>query len=426
MKKVVMRAPVLSQSGYGEHARFVMRALAQYPDEVDLYLININWGKTSWLWEDNEERKWIDKILKKTQEYLQSEDAQFDISIQVTIPNEWEKMAKVNIGVTAGIEVDRISPVWIEKSELMDKVIVPSEFSKWGFDSTSYKVKSNTSGEIIDDWKNKTPVEVVPYPVKDIIPEDLKLDLKTDFNFLTVAQWSPRKNIEALVKWFIEEFHDDENVGLILKTSMTNNSNMDRVKVRDKIKNYIKHNFPKKKCNVYILHGYLLESQMKAVYNDDRIKAFCTATHGEGFGLPLFDASIAGMPIIAPEWSAHKDFLTMPQSKGNKIKDKFMAIKVDYDLAPIAKESIWQGVLEEGSQWCHPKEFSFKHALRKLYNNPGVYKKRAKKLSLHVKNKYNSAAMHEKMYNTIMRDYIGYSDIQIEDMFNNLSKEQNV
>jgi len=27
MKKVVMRAPVLSQSGYGEHARFVMRAL---------------------------------------------------------------------------------------------------------------------------------------------------------------------------------------------------------------------------------------------------------------------------------------------------------------------------------------------------------------------------------------------------------------
>ena len=34
--------------------------------------------------------------------------------------------------------------------------------------------------------------------------------------------------------------------------------------------------------------------------------------------------------------------------------------------------------------------------------------------------------MHEKMYNTIMRDYIGYSDIQIEDMFNNLSKEQNV
>ncbi len=81
---------------------------------------------------------------------------------------------------------------------------------------------------------------------------------------------------------------------------------------------------------------------------------------------------------------------------------------------------------KEGSQWCHPKEFSFKHALRKLYNNPGVYKKRAKKLSLHVKNKYNSAAMHEKMYNTIMRDYIGYSDIQIEDMFNNLSKEQNV
>ena len=259
MNKVILRAPVLSQSGYGEHARLVLRSLRSQPDKFDIYILNINWGQTSWLWEDNEERRWIDDVLKKTMQYMNTPNPLFDLSIQVTIPNEWEKIAPINIGVTAGIEVDRISPVWIEKSELMDKVIVPSEFSKWGFDSTSYKVKNNTSGDIIDDWKNKTPVEVVPYPVKDIIPVDLKLDLKTDFNFLAVAQWSPRKNIEALVKWFIEEFHDDENVGLILKTSMTNNSNMDRVKVRNKIKNYIKHNFPKKKCNIYILHGYFFD-----------------------------------------------------------------------------------------------------------------------------------------------------------------------
>ena len=60
MKKNVMRAPVLSQSGYGEHARFVLRSLRQFGKDLDIYIINISWGQTSWLWEDSDERKWID------------------------------------------------------------------------------------------------------------------------------------------------------------------------------------------------------------------------------------------------------------------------------------------------------------------------------------------------------------------------------
>ena len=47
---------------------------------------------------------------------------QFDVSLQVTIPNEWEPLAPVNIGVTAGIETTRVTPVWLEKSNMMDKV----------------------------------------------------------------------------------------------------------------------------------------------------------------------------------------------------------------------------------------------------------------------------------------------------------------
>ena len=65
MKKVLVRGPALSRSGYGEHARYVLRALRSSED-VDLYLVNTNWGETSWLFEDNEERKWIDSLLMKT------------------------------------------------------------------------------------------------------------------------------------------------------------------------------------------------------------------------------------------------------------------------------------------------------------------------------------------------------------------------
>ena len=92
----------------------------------------------------------------------------FDVSFQVTIPNEWERVATKNIGVTAGIEVDKISPVWVEKSALVDKIIVCSEFAKSAFDNTSYQVKNNETGEVTNDWRCRTPVEVVPIEVRKL------------------------------------------------------------------------------------------------------------------------------------------------------------------------------------------------------------------------------------------------------------------
>jgi hypothetical protein len=34
-----------------------------------------------------------------------------------------------------------------------------------------------------------------------------------------MAQWGPRKNLEATVGWFVEQFKDNEDVGLIIKAS---------------------------------------------------------------------------------------------------------------------------------------------------------------------------------------------------------------
>ena len=100
MKKVLLRAPILTQSGYGHHARTVLRALRTREDLFDVYLHAINWGTTSWMWEDTDERRWIDSKLEKTMNYVNS-GGTFDMSIQVTIPNEWENFAPINIGITA-------------------------------------------------------------------------------------------------------------------------------------------------------------------------------------------------------------------------------------------------------------------------------------------------------------------------------------
>jgi len=380
MKKVLVRGPALTQSGYGEHTRLVLRSLRSREEELDLYLISTSWGATNWIFDDDEERAWLDSLIQKTGVLMQQQQMpQPDVSIQVTIPLEWEKIAPVNIGVTAGIETTKIAGEWIEKCNLMDKIIVPSEFARYAFDNTSYDAQNQQTGEIIKGFKNETPIEVIPYPTKETeVDPDFSLDLTTDFNFLAVAQWGPRKNLENLIRWFIEENFDRENVGLILKTNKAKNCEIDREFCVRNLEPLLNHeDYKDRKCKVYLLHGYMTEEEMAALYRHEGVKVFITTTHGEGFGLPLFDAAQAGLPIIAPAWSGHTDFLTMPIDG----KNKFIPQKVDYDLKPIQKESVWDKVLVADSMWCYPKEGSFKMKMRSIMEHYNANKKKADKLA---------------------------------------------
>ena len=102
-KKIFVKGPVLTQSGYGEQARFALRALKSREDLFDIYIQPIIWGGTGWVWEEDEFRQWMDEKITKTQVMLQQGLLQPDISLQITIPNEFEKICPVNIGYTAGL-----------------------------------------------------------------------------------------------------------------------------------------------------------------------------------------------------------------------------------------------------------------------------------------------------------------------------------
>ena len=178
MKKVFVKGPFLTQSGYGHHARTVLRALRTREDLFDIYLYPITWGKTSWLWEDSEERKWIDSLLEKTIAFTteSNNEPQYDVSVQVTIPNEWENLAETNIGVTAGIETTQIAPQWIEKSFIMDKILTISQHSVDGFVNTVYEA-TNSQNEQKFKFKCEKPVECIHYPIRNIEAKKIDLNL---------------------------------------------------------------------------------------------------------------------------------------------------------------------------------------------------------------------------------------------------------
>ena len=239
--KLFFKGPLLTRSGYGEQSRFALRALRSRPDLFDIYIQPLQWGQTSWVSEDDEERRWIDNTIEKTLAFNHQQGS-FDVSFQVTIPNEWERLAPVNIGFTAGMETTKVAHQWLEKGNIMDRIVVVSNHSKNTYSNTSYLATNKDTGEEIE-IKLDTEIDVVNYPVKDFgICPKLNLELDFDFNFLVMAQFGPRKNLPNTVKWFLEEFHNEE-VGLVLKTNITKNCTMDREKLFHDLKGFV-NNFP--------------------------------------------------------------------------------------------------------------------------------------------------------------------------------------
>ena len=396
-KKIFVRGPVLSQSGYGEQSRFALRALRSREDLFDIYIQPINWGQTGWVWEENEFREWMDSRILETQLLLQQNQLSPDVSLQITIPNEFKKMCPVNIGYTAGIETTKVAPQWLQSGNEMDKILVVSNHAKNSYVNTVAKARNNQTGETLD-YKLQTPTEVVweNTPLAKEAKEIPGFNVKNDFNFLCVSQMGPRKNIFNTIKWFVEEFIDQE-VGLIIKTNKRGNSRIDLEHTEASLK-AILDNYPDRKCSVSLLHGDLSLEQMRGLYEHDKVKAIVNISHGEGFGLPLFEAARYCLPVITVGWSGQTDFLS----------DKFL--KVKHELKNVQPEAVWAGVIEADSQWAYADQGSFKMALRMMYKNYDQFVEQAKELQDHVETNFSDEVLYSNFVNHFIEEEIDIDD----------------
>lgn len=406
-KKILVTGPALTTSGYGEQARFALKALRSREDLFDIYLTPTAWGQCGWIHEDNEERKWLDSVIMKTVQFTQvsNNQPQYDMSLQITIPNEWKKLAPVNVGYTAGIEVNKISPHWVQPSNEMDKIIVVSSFAKKGFENGVYTAQDQ-NGNQIPNFKVNTPIEVVNYSVRKNESTSIELDLTTDFNFLVVAQAGPRKNFANTVKWFVEEFKND-NVGLICKTHLGGASQIDREAITNNLKQILAP-YSDRKCKVYLLHGDMSEGELTALYTHPKVKALVSLSHGEGFGLPIFEAAGYGLPVITTEWSGHTDFMYCENKEG-KVKPHFA--RVDFTLQPVQPEAVWQGVIEKDTMWAFPVGNSARTQMRAVYKDHDRYRGQAKRLAAHIEKEFETNKIYEQFVNEI----IGKSKVKPQD-----------
>ena len=393
-------APVPSRSGYGDRSRDIVRSLVELKgNEWDIKIAPTKWGACP----QNalNEKDPNDTEIIKRLHYSQELAKQPDIFIQITVPNEFQKMGKYNIGITAGIETTVCDPGWIEGCNRMDLVLVSSNHSKTVFEQTKYDKVNEQTHQKMGELRLETPVEVLFEGVNldlykkvkefsvDLV-EEMKI-IKEDFCFLFVGHWlqgdfgHDRKDIGGLIKTFCETFKTmRKKPALILKTSGAGFSIMDRNAVLDKI-NQIKSadkNYP----NVYLLHGDLYPEEVNALYNHPKVKAHVSFTKGEGFGRPLAEAAMSGKPVIAPNWSGHIDFL----------HEKYCCL-LPGQLMPVHKSAQWKGVINEGSKWHYTNYSYASKVLKDVYKNYKPHTEKVRKLPHHIRTNFSMEKMTEKL-----------------------------
>ena len=402
MKKLMLIcAPVTSRSGYGAHSRDLTHAFIKH-NKYDVKIMDVPWGECprNALDKNNQNDKvLLDCILEEPKL-----DNQPDIYVDIRIPNEFQTYGKFNIGITAGIETTAVSNVWLDGCNKMDLIIVPSEHSKEGFVNALYeKMQQTPTGEQqkVGELKLEKPIEVLfegadENIYKPIENSSLNLvdDIKEDFCFLHVGQWTrggygeDRKDIAKLVKVFYESFaNKKKQPALILKTNGATYSILDREECLSKI-NDIKNMFPSdwKLPNVYLLHGSISDDEMNKLYNHPKVKSFVSFTHGEGFGRPLLEASMTGLPIIASAWSGQCDFLSQEDS-----------LLLGGNLVKVPDSQIWKDIIIKDSQWFNVNETQAYKALNYCFKEINDVKQKADDLMKTNREKFTLNKMVEKL-----------------------------
>ena len=121
------------------------------------------------------------------------------------------------------------------------------------------------------------------------------------FRFLHVSSCFPRKGAHTLLEAYGKAFTSRDDVTLIIKTFPNPHND-----IHAQLENCrsLKGNFP----HVVIIDSDLTDSDLKALYQSCHV--LVAPTKAEGFGLPLAEALLSGLPVITTNWSGHLDFCT--------------------------------------------------------------------------------------------------------------------
>lgn len=193
------------------------------------------------------------------------------------------------------------------------------------------------------------PVAVVPYGVDGSLiddavgPEPSPLTRKT-FRFLHVSTGFSRKGCDVLIRAFVREFSSRDDVALIVKTLPQYDHSTARLVRRARWLHL--------RCSELVhVDRDLDDVSMQQLYRT----ASCLVhpARAEGFGLPIAEAMLAGVPVIATDYSGHADFCTEATAV----------------LVPCRLTRSRSPFVVADAEWGEPDEAALRQAMRQAYEH---------------------------------------------------------
>ncbi len=190
-------------------------------------------------------------------------------------------------------EESGVPAVWIDDfNRHLDGIVTPSRFVKKTLVDNGFCQPIAVVGHGVDHFER-------------VAPKPLRRDLGTGFRFLHVSSCLPRKGVDVLLKAYVTAFKPNEELTLVIKT-FPNIHNTVAAQIEALQKQHGR--MPR----IVLLNEELDAAEMLELYR--QCHAFVAPSRGEGFGLPLAEAMVSGLPIITAGQGGQRDFCTPDNS----------------------------------------------------------------------------------------------------------------
>jgi hypothetical protein len=322
--KIRFCSPVRSHMGYAELGRIVIHQLVQAGHDVGVAEIPVQGSDADF------------GPLGAQALSLLDRHASADVNIVNMVPPLFERYmlpGAKNIGYTM-FESDRLPDDWVARCNRMDAIWVPSEWVRGVFVASGVRVPVSVVG-----------VDAVAHDPDATPPANAPLRM------LSVFQWSARKNPVGLLRAFCAAFDGDAGVVLTLKAHRDEDPVKNAAFVKTAVNNVLARMRPRKFLpRIEIATDFYSSARMQQLQASSQV--LLSLSHAEGWGLPAWEASLAGKPVIHTAWSSPTEFVH-PQGL------------VRSHLAPVYGMEDFVTYYDIGMRWAEPE---LGHAIELLGN----------------------------------------------------------
>ena len=246
-------------------------------------------------------------------------------------------------------EADKLPPVWVNGLRTVNEIWAPCELVKSACRSAGFKGRIRVVPTPAEDWFSDKKV---------IIPSDFSSEYMISdevFKFYSVFQWNERKGFRELLNSYYRTFGKNDKVILIIKTNALNIGGHTKEKIRYDILNLKRKLNLKYYAPVYLIDEHIPEEHIRALHAT--ADCYISPHHGEGWGMPIHDAMIAGNQIITTKFGGVTEYLN---------EDSAHIIK--HSVGPV-KNMSWSTLYNSKQNWAYPKVNHLKKIMRDVYHN---------------------------------------------------------